>query len=54
MTYIDDLHATASIVGCRYCGAPEGGRCVNKTRNNEPTTVPHAQRLLDAEKEMPF
>lgn len=51
---LDDLHATAVTIPCRYCGAGEGELCVNKTTDARLSTrIPHAQRLRDST-EVPF
>ena len=51
---LDDLHAIAVTIPCRYCGAGRGEPCRNRrAKPPTPTKIPHAHRLRDAE-EVPF
>lgn len=50
----EGLHALAFTIGCRYCNAQPGQRCINQTLpKHPPTRIPHTIRVNDAE-EVPF
>ena len=49
-----EMHALALTIGCRYCNAQPGHRCINSTlKTKPPTKIPHPMRINDAE-ETPF
>jgi len=49
---LDDLHATAVTIPCRYCGAGRGEPCRNR-KSGTPTKIPHGHRLRQSQ-EVPF
>ena len=52
--YLEQLHANAQTIVCRYCHAEIGKPCVNRSLDvATPTKVPHARRITDSQ-EVPF